>query len=123
MLKTGSTITNGFSALAHHRPEYNTKGFQINYRPGKENGKILSNSIDIPTSWGTENSAKKTWSSIKMSRKLKPDPSYDLTGDGNVSAKEYLIAKYFDKNHDGVLDPEEKEECMKQLKNGFENKY
>ena len=60
MLKTGSTITNGFSAMTHHRPEYNTKGFEIHVRPGKENGKILSNSIDIPKSWGNDQSAKKT---------------------------------------------------------------
>ena len=99
MLKTGCTITtNGFSAVSHHRPEYNTNGFQIQVRTGKENGKILSNSIDIPKAWSKDNSNKKTWTSVKQSRKFKPNPTYDITGDGNVSAKEYLIAKYFDKD-------------------------
>jgi hypothetical protein len=65
MLKTGSTITSGFNALSHHRPEYNTNGFQIHVRPGKENGRILSNSIDIPKSWANEKSSKKTWTQVK----------------------------------------------------------
>jgi hypothetical protein len=42
-----------------------------------------------------------------------PDKSYDLNGDGSVSAKEYLFAKYFDKDGDGILDSAEKAECLK----------
>jgi hypothetical protein len=50
----------------------------------------------------------------------KVDLSYDLTGDGTVSIREYNIAKQFDKDQNGVLDAKEREECFKALKAGFE---
>ena len=52
-----------------------------------------------------------------------PDISYDLTGDGHVSTKEYFIASKFDKNHDGILDPEERAACIKALKSGYEDNF
>lgn len=67
---------------------------------------------------------KKTLSKLKELRKREfaPDASYDLTGDGHVSAKELLIAGRFDKNKDGILDAEERKECIEALKNNYEAK-
>ena len=43
--------------------------------------------------------------------KAKPDSSYDIDGDGTVSAKDYFFAKLFDTNKNGFLSPSEKERC------------
>jgi hypothetical protein len=48
------------------------------------------------------------------------DKSYDLTGDGTVSVREYRLAKHFDKNQNGVLDSDEKRRCIQAIKDGFE---
>ena len=55
-------------------------------------------------------------------REFVPDPTYDLNGDGTVSQKEMLIATKFDKNHDGVLTEQERNDCIQALKNGLEGK-
>lgn len=59
----------------------------------------------------------------KRKNDLIPDISYDLDGDGFVSTKEYFIASRFDKNGNGKLEPNEKAEAIKALKEGFENKF
>jgi hypothetical protein len=123
MLKTGYTVSNGFNKLEHQCPVYSNKGFEIPIKKGFENGKILASSIEIPKAWGEVQQTKRTVTSLKRKRKIIPDPSYDLTGDGTVSAKEYLIAKIFDKDGDGILNDEEKAECIKQLKDGYEKKF
>ena len=50
-----------------------------------------------------------------------PDPSYDLNKDGAVSFKEFAIAKRFDLDNDGILNQQEKEECLRQLREGYED--
>ena len=55
-------------------------------------------------------------------REYYPDASYDLTGDGSVSQKEFQIASLFDKNKDGILDDEERKQCIKALVDGLEGK-
>ena len=65
---------------------------------------------------------RKSLSKLKELRRREfcPDPSYDLNGDGAVAQKELLIAARFDKNRDGVLDDEERKECMAALNSGLE---
>jgi hypothetical protein len=110
MIKTGCTIsTSGFKKYEHNKPCFNTAGYQIPIRAGFENGKILSNSIDIPKNW-VQNiddpyMIKKTLNTLKKERKMVPD--------GSVSAKELLFANYFDKDREGILDSAKKAEGMK----------
>lgn len=52
-----------------------------------------------------------------------PDPSYDLDGDGIVSAREYFLAKHFDQDKDGRLNSSEKNNALQSLENGYERKF
>ena len=56
-------------------------------------------------------------------KKNLPDPSYDLNGDGIVSAREYFLSKRFDNDKDGRLNTAERENTMKALKNGYEDQF
>ena len=53
---------------------------------------------------------------------MKPDSSFDLNGDGTISAHEYAIAKMFDKDKDNKLNQTEKQQWINALKKGFESK-
>lgn len=44
-----------------------------------------------------------------------PDQSYDLDGDGQVSGRDYVIARKFDKGYKNYLTKEEKEEAFKAI--------
>lgn len=48
-----------------------------------------------------------------------PHPSYDLDGDGYVSQEDYRLAKRFDFDGNGVLDPEERKIGQKVLAEEF----
>jgi len=37
-----------------------------------------------------------------------------------VSSRDYFIATHFDKDKDGILSTEERKECMKALRDGYE---
>ncbi len=52
-----------------------------------------------------------------------PHPSYDLDGDGIVSAKDYFLAKRFDADQDGRLNTREKETALRALESGYENQF
>jgi hypothetical protein len=41
-----------------------------------------------------------------------PDQSYDLDGDGQVSGRDYVIARKFDKGYKNYLTSEEKQEAI-----------
>ena len=52
-----------------------------------------------------------------------PHPSFDIDGDGGVSHQDYFFANLFDRNHDGVLDKDEREACLKALKGDYESHF
>ena len=61
---------------------------------------------------------------LKKNRKSgSPDMTYDLNNDGVISSREYFIARRFDKNKDGKLEPKERETALKALKEGYENEF
>lgn len=52
-----------------------------------------------------------------------PDITYDLDNDGQVSGRDYCMARKFDKGFKNYLTKEEKEEAIEALKNGFEDNF
>ena len=52
-----------------------------------------------------------------------PHISYDLDGDGQVSQKDYFLAKQFDKDADGVLNADEFAAAKKALQEGYSNRF
>eukprot|EP01052_Picozoa_sp_SAG31_P026277 SAG31_NODE_2369_length_5854_cov_3.778454_3_plen_280_part_00 len=54
---------------------------------------------------------------------MKPHPSFDVDGDGAVSANDYYLASKFDVNNDGTLDQEEQTELRKTMVNILLKKY
>lgn len=54
---------------------------------------------------------------------MRAHPSYCLMGDGSVGHKEYFIARKFDKGDKGYLTEEEQQECIKAVKDGYEEKF
>jgi hypothetical protein len=59
----------------------------------------------------------------KRKKELIPDISYDIDGDGYVGHNDMVIAKIFDKNNDGILDPSEKQEMQNAINAGLMDKY
>ncbi len=59
---------------------------------------------------------------LEMQRKQAdmPHHTYDLDGDGFVSVKDLFLAKQFDKDRDGKLNAEEKQQADLALKSGFD---
>lgn len=51
----------------------------------------------------------------------KPHISYDIDGDGNVSAKDFFFARLFDKEKKGRLTDSERKECVEAVTNGSLN--
>jgi len=56
-----------------------------------------------------------TWKDVAYKRRLAPDLSYDIDGDGCVSQRDFFIASLFDKNKDGILDEAERETAVKAI--------
>ena len=52
-----------------------------------------------------------------------PNLSYDLNEDGNISDKEYFLGRRFDRNSDGMLEPNERKLLMKALHNNYEKQF
>ena len=81
----------------------------------------------MPKGWSRPGTVKtgKTMRDLKMIRKNEgiPHPSFDVDGDGQVSQKDYFIAKHFDKDRDGRLNTEELSTARKALKDGYESKF
>lgn len=73
------------------------------------------------------NNIPKSHTRSEFLRKVKygadPHPSYDVDGDGWVSQEDYGIAKRFDLNGNGVLDPSEREIAKRILADEFFKKH
>ena len=87
-----------------------------------------TSNLKWPNGWfknETPQEMKLTKSKLMEKRRMEfcPHPSYDLDGDGSVSNLDFLIAYRFDKDKDGILDEEERRECIKALKAGYEKNF
>jgi len=83
----------------------------------------------MPENWEDRKDKEKprcrTRSELSRYRKREalPDLSYDLDNDGIVCQREYFIARRFDKNADGRLDPDERKNALNSLNEGLEDKF
>jgi len=68
---------------------------------------------------------RKTQATLLEKRKsqMRAHPSYSIKGDGFVGHRDYFIARKFDKGHKGYLTEEEREECVKAVENGLEQRF
>lgn len=68
---------------------------------------------------------RRTRTAMLEDRRMKQRPhiSYDIDGDGAVNAKDYMLAKHFDKDGDGRLNTAERKEAMKAIDEGFEGRF
>ncbi|CAI2361946.1 unnamed protein product [Moneuplotes crassus] len=110
-----------FDLLQHYAPAYNRHGYQImNSKHKTKNTSVLFEGIK---GLGRNHDTNFTFSDIQAKRKLGnlPHPSFDLNGDGTVSMHELAIGKRFDEDKDGVLNDQERKNCLEALRNGFEN--
>ncbi|CAI2366709.1 unnamed protein product [Moneuplotes crassus] len=118
---------NAFKPMYHHLPTYNKQGNEIEvyHKLNAKNITAEKDNIRIPSKWKSNKDIIRTQSNLARVRKQDwiPDPSFDLNGDGTVSAHEYAIAKLFDFDFDNKLNAEEKAYCLKRLKEGFEDGF
>jgi len=105
-------------------PQFNTDGGEREIFHTLNTKNILTDrdNIKIPSKWKDKGNVIRSKTKLARIRREEriPDPSFDLNGDGTVSAHEYAIAKMFDFDFDNKLNPQEKANCLKKLKNGFE---
>lgn len=88
-----------------------------------DNSHIDLSTVKIPKNWINNSPMYKTQKELAKARRLDwiPDKSFDLNGDGTVSAREYAISKMFDFDFDNKLNAQEKAYCIQRLKEGFED--
>ena len=119
----------GFELEKYHSQKYNVGGFPIPRKLGATavNSSILKQEINYPKGWGTTNAGEPKMSRTTLlerrKNEVKADPSYDINGDGTVGAREFFVARRFDSNKDGVLEEDERQECLKALKDGWEEAF
>jgi hypothetical protein len=115
-------MSNGFDPTNYHCQRYSIHGFAQPQRRGECNGRILKEEIKEP--WPSQGEILTLKTLLERRKKeLWPHPSFDLDGDGGVSARELFLAMRFDKDQDGMLNAQEKQELMDALHNGLEKKY
>ena len=78
----------------------------------------------IPNWWGGANNPieRSTKTDLLANRRSMKAPhiSFDLDGDGYVGNRDFVIAKHFDKDGDGVLNTQERaaaDQAMKEVRN------
>lgn len=113
-----------FDPTKHQMPRIDVFGWnlQIKKKPGDDGSNILTKNVHIPEWWsrpGMTEEQKKTRTKLAEQRhaERRPHISYDLDGDGYVGGKDYVIAKQFDKDGDGILNVEERKQAFEALKN------
>jgi hypothetical protein len=127
---------NNFNELKHIPPKYDIFGRlkKVKFQPGEEKTNILSQKEIIKLPWDSDsksynqvnsNQRPKTRTELLSSRRKEklPDISYDLDKDGYVGGRDYVLAKRFDKDHDGKLDEIEKKAAYEAIHDNYEDQF
>ena len=130
-VETVSASNSSYPITKHVPPKFRVGGFQTNAKieayPRHDN--ILKQQVKVPRSWTQAGSGlsqdRMTKRKLEQKRMQAKHPhiSYDLDGDGGVSARDFFIAKQFDKGNKGQLTIDERKEAQKAIKEGFTDKY
>ena len=117
------SLSNRVMGIENHLPPRYTISGHLKVQKVNEEVVNVDKNVKIPNGWKSHRDHFSTASLLYEDRRkhAKPHPSFDINGDGCVSAREFAIAKRFDKNGDDILDDKEKQECIEQLKNGYED--
>eukprot|EP00392_Amoebophrya_sp_AT5.2_P000604 g605.t1 len=133
--RMAKTFTAGFPAAGRpvdgYVPNYDVFGHQHYKHPFLDKAKFdeekENNFYKTACPWGSsaKHQVNPTRTALMESRKQQAVPhiSYDIDGDGVVGARDYFIGKHFDRDRDDRLNPEEKRECLKALKNGWLDQF
>ena len=106
----------GFDITQHVPPRVNTFGFNkeatLKERVKQSDHAAQAAKTKIPNWWGgSANPIKRTDKTELMAQRKSekaPHISFDLDGDGYVGNRDFVIAKHFDKDGDGILNTNER---------------
>lgn len=115
-------MTKGFQINNYHSQRFNIHGFPISRKAGESNSRMLDQPVSDPWPHKGSTGTLKTLLERRKSE-MKPDISFDITGDGCISSKELMLALQFDKDQDGKLNTDEKQKLLDALADGYEKKF
>ena len=113
-----------FDPTKHKSPKFDIYGLPLDNKMSvyaEYNNGIDSKNVKIPKNWSGPHPGK-TRTQLKHEHRSEfiPHPSYDVDGDGIVGGRDLAISKMFDKDKDGILNPQERKNAMEALKSGYE---
>ena len=119
---------NAFNPMNHVPPKYDIYGYLKPIEKRREDMSILTHRDKIKIPWCERNSnlsgAKTQTELIEKRKKEKiPDISYDLDQDGYVGGRDFVIAKRYDIDNDGILNEQEKKAAYEGINNKIEENY
>jgi hypothetical protein len=119
-----------FDLSKHIPPKYDIFGRikKVQFGPNQEKVNILSELENIRLPWSSKadsNHEPMTRTKLLENRKKEkvPDITYDLDRDGYVGARDYVLAKRYDKNNDGKLDDKERKEAYEAINKNVEDNF
>ncbi len=119
-----------FNKYKHIVPKFRPDGKQVNNprrRRQTTDSNILAENVKMPPNWTPygDSTEPMTQAKLKMQRKKAdlPDPSFDLDGDGHVSAHDLFLAKRFDLDKDGKLNEQELTSAKEAINSGYKDKF
>ena len=120
-----------FDKFKHIAPKYRANGKQIEqpaFISNHSQSNILAQNVTVPHNWyqsGGDSQEAMTQRKLHLRRRTAdlPDPSFDIDGDGHVSATDLFLAKRFDKDQDGKLNEKELKTAKEAIKDGYKDQF
>lgn len=103
---------------------YKSPRFDINGHPARPYTVANNQNVIPPRHWAATANVKTRSEMMEIRKKeFLPSMTYDIDGDGYVGHRDFALAKIFDRNNDGILDNEEREDMQKAVGEGAMKKY